>query len=224
ELIVAVKTLKQGCSNEMKTSFLQEVTLMAVLHHPNIVELLAVSTEEEPYGMIFEFMSQGDLNQYMRKRGPYSLEEEKSLTQEDLLSISLQVSSGMEHLQSMRFVHRDLATRNCLVGDGLVVKIADFGMSRDVYASDYYKVEGQAVMPIRWMPPEALLYGRFTVESDVYSFGVLLWEVYAFALQPYYGYTNEEVCGFIKKGVHLGKPEDCPDHIYDVMKSCWNKD
>lgn len=62
------------------------------------------------------------------------------LTQDDLLSISLQCASGMEHLQKLKFVHRDVATRNCLVGTGMVVKIADFGMSRDVYASDYYKV------------------------------------------------------------------------------------
>ncbi|XP_031556570.1 muscle, skeletal receptor tyrosine protein kinase-like isoform X3 [Actinia tenebrosa] len=230
ELMVAVKTLKAGCSKEMKTVFLQEVTLMSVLHHENIVELLAVSTEEEPYGMIFEFMALGDLNQFLRKHGPFRLnetegkEEKEVLTREDLLSIALQVANGMEYLQSMRFVHRDLATRNCLVGDSLAIKIADFGMSRDVYASDYYKVEGQAVMPIRWMPPEALLYGKFTVESDIYSYGVLLWEVYTFSLQPYYGYTNEEVVDFVKKGVHLGMPDDCEPHVYEVMKSCWNRD
>lgn len=60
-------------------------------------------------------------------------------------------------------------------------------------------MEGQAVLPIRWMPPEALLLGKFTVESDIYSFGILLWEIYTLALQPYYGYTNEEVVEFIKK-------------------------
>ena len=45
-------------------------------------------------------------------------------------------------MASQHFVHRDLATRNCLVGDRLVVKIADFGMSRDVYSTDYYRVSG----------------------------------------------------------------------------------
>ena len=63
-----------------------------------------------------------------------------TLTTDDLMSISLQCAAGMEHLQMLRFVHRDVATRNCLVGTGLIVKIADFGMSRDIYASDYYKV------------------------------------------------------------------------------------
>ena len=61
------------------------------------------------------------------------------------------------------------------------------------------QVGGAAMLPIRWMPPEALLYGRFTVESDVYSFGILLWEIFTFALQPFYGYSNDEVVKFIKK-------------------------
>lgn len=46
----------------------------------------------------------------------------------------------MVYLASLHFVHRDLATRNCLVGQGLVVKIGDFGMSRDIYSTDYYRV------------------------------------------------------------------------------------
>ena len=82
ELMVAVKTLKEGSSTETKEDFFQEVALMSVLHHENIVELLAVSTEEEPYGMIFEFMDLGDLNQYLRKAGPFfeGDEKEKGLT------------------------------------------------------------------------------------------------------------------------------------------------
>ena len=51
-----------------------------------------------------------------------------------------QIAEGMTYLSTQRFVHRDLACRNCLVGYDLVVKIADFGMSRDVYTCDYYKV------------------------------------------------------------------------------------
>lgn len=77
ELLVAVKTLKEGSSTETKEDFFKEVALMSLLHHNNIVELLAVSTEEEPYGMIFEFMEHGDLNQYLRKAGPFFEGEEK---------------------------------------------------------------------------------------------------------------------------------------------------
>ena len=77
ELLVAVKTLKENSSTETKEDFFKEVALMSLLHHENIVELLAVSTEEEPYGMIFEFMELGDLNQYLRKAGPFFEGDEK---------------------------------------------------------------------------------------------------------------------------------------------------
>lgn len=64
----------------------------------------------------------------------------KPLTVGEQLHIATQIAEGVEHMSSQHFVHRDLATRNCLVGPSLVVKIGDFGMSRDLYSSDYYKV------------------------------------------------------------------------------------
>lgn len=62
------------------------------------------------------------------------------LTQSQMLHIAQQIAAGMVYLASQHFVHRDLATRNCLVGENLLVKIGDFGMSRDVYSTDYYRV------------------------------------------------------------------------------------
>ena len=224
--VVAVKTLKRDCNESSKEEFNQEVAFMSVLDHPNVVKMLAVAIEEEPYCMIFEFMELGDLNQFLRKIKPIDGSDEVhelKLCLEDFLSICQQVASGMSYLSILHFVHRDLATRNCLVGTGLVVKIADFGLARDIYSSDYYKVRGDAMLPVRWMPPEAVLHGKFTVESDIYSYGVLMWEVFTYALQPYYGYTNEEVIGFAKQGVLLGQPEECPDHIYKLMLDCWNR-
>ncbi|XP_068736694.1 muscle, skeletal receptor tyrosine-protein kinase-like isoform X2 [Montipora capricornis] len=230
EVAVAVKALKDEPSNEQKEEFFREVTLMSILSHPNIVKLLAVSTEEEPYGMVFEFMSQGDLNQYLRNALPAetSLTSDQKakvyLSQEDLVSISIQIAAGMEYLSEMKFVHRDLAARNCLVGDDLVVKIGDFGMSRDIYASQYYKMSKETLLPIRWLSPEAYLYGKFSIKSDVYAYGVVLWEIFTFGLQPYYGYTNKEVMEFIQKGIHLGKPDNCPDFVYTIMKDCWTRE
>lgn len=130
----------------------------------------------------------------------------------------------MSYLASQRFVHRDLACRNCLVGEDLIVKIADFGMSRDVYTCDYYKMGGNRPMPIRWMSPESILYARFTLESDVWSYGVVLWEIYSLGKQPFYGHNNDGASKLILQGIMLIAPDDCPAFVFDLMRACWRTD
>lgn len=128
------------------------------------------------------------------------------------------VAKGCCYLEETHFVHRDLACRNCLVSSTdpaeRIVKIGDFGLARDIYKNDYYRKEGEALLPIRWMAPESLLDGVFTCQSDVWAFGVLLWEIMTLGQQPYPAISNVEILRYLREGERLGKPNDCPDALY----------
>ncbi|XP_011494651.1 PREDICTED: tyrosine-protein kinase transmembrane receptor Ror-like [Ceratosolen solmsi marchali] len=224
--IVAIKVLKDSASRAAEEDFMREVDIMSTFRHDNILSLVGVvlrDTSNSPW-MVFEFMPYGDLAEVLRANSPTLRTPTpglQPLTKDSLHWITIQIASGMTYLSAQRFVHRDLACRNCLVGSGLVVKIADFGMSRDIYTCDYYRIGGSRLLPVRWMSPESVMYGRFTLESDVWSFGVVLWEVYSFGKQPYYGHNNDEVMKLILEGIMLIPPEDCPPYVCQIMRDCW---
>ncbi|KAL1123945.1 hypothetical protein AAG570_001715 [Ranatra chinensis] len=223
---VAIKVLKDSASRETEEDFMREVEIMSSFQHSNILTLLGVTYKEPEKSpcMVFEFMPHGDLTEVLRSNSRHFWKPDSSaprLTKESLLSIAIQIACGMQYLAGQHFVHRDLACRNCLVGANLTVKIADFGMSRDVYTCDYYKIGGSRLLPVRWMSPESVTYGRFTLESDVWSYGVVLWEIYSLGKQPYYGHSNEEVVKLILQGIMLIPPEDCPASICEIMETCW---
>ncbi|XP_022116491.2 muscle, skeletal receptor tyrosine protein kinase isoform X1 [Pieris rapae] len=226
EQVVAIKVLKESAGRSAEEDFVREVSIMSAFRHPNILSLVGVVYRDDinasPW-MVFEYMEWGDLAGVLRgsrgggRAGPTLLEPA-------LLHIALQVARGMQYLASKRFVHRDLAARNCLVGANLSVKIADFGMSRDVYTCDYYKMGGERPMPVRWMSPESIVYARFTHESDVWSYGVVLWEIYSRGKQPYYGCNNDDATKRITNGILLVPPEDCPQFACRLMRECWATD
>ncbi|KAM9307181.1 neurotrophic tyrosine kinase, receptor, type 2b [Pholidichthys leucotaenia] len=227
---VAVKTLKEA-SESGRADFYREAELLTNLQHEHIVTFYGVCVDSDPLIMVFEYMKHGDLNRFLRSHGPdavlmadgqHSILVE--LTQSQMLHVAQQIAAGMVYLASQHFVHRDLATRNCLVGENLLVKIGDFGMSRDVYSSDYYRVGGHTMLPIRWMPPESIMYRRFTTESDVWSLGVVLWEIFTYGKQPWYQLSNNEVIECITQGRVLQRPRTCPKEVYDLMLGCWQRE
>ena len=216
---VAIKVMKEGASTQTKKEFFREASLMHTFKHPNIVKLLGVCIGEEPLCMIFEFMELGDLNQFLQQNTPKN--GTSLLSVQQLVCMSIDVASGLDYLAQNHFVHRDLATRNCLVTRDLHVKISDFGLSQDVYTTDYFKMGDTELLPIRWMPPETILYAKFTVQSDIWSFGVVMWEIFSFGIQPYFSMTNEEVVQHVRNGNVMSCPERCPEDIYDLILDCW---
>ncbi|XP_077488341.1 receptor protein-tyrosine kinase sevenless isoform X1 [Amblyomma americanum] len=222
---VAVKNLRKGATEQEKAEFLKEAKLMSNFKHEHILRLLGISLDNSLHFIILELMEGGDLLSYLRSNRPVA-GERSPLTLNDLLSICVDVAKGCKYLEDMHFVHRDLAARNCLVSSTdpaeRVVKIGDFGLARDIYKHDYYRKEGEGLLPVRWMPPESLVDGVFTNHSDVWAFGVLLWEVMTMGQQPYPARNNLEVLHYVREGGRLDNPDNCPDDLHDLMLTCWS--
>uniref|UniRef100_A0AAR2K999 Tyrosine-protein kinase n=1 Tax=Pygocentrus nattereri TaxID=42514 RepID=A0AAR2K999_PYGNA len=211
-LTVAVKTLKEDTMEVEE--FLKEAAVMKEIKHPNLVQLLGVCTREPPFYIITEFMTHGNLLDYLRE---CNREEVNAVV---LLYMATQISSAMEYLEKKNFIHRDLAARNCLVGENHLVKVADFGLSR-LMTGDTYTAHAGAKFPIKWTAPESLAYNKFSIKSDVWAFGVLLWEIATYGMSPYPGIDLSQVYELLEKDYRMDRPEGCPEKVYELMRACW---
>lgn len=214
----AIKTVNDNTEIHEKMSFLNEASVMKSFsdaHH--VVKLLGVVSKGLPPLVIMELMARGDLKTFLRK----SRDSSSSITCAEMYRMSAEIADGMMYLSAKKFVHRDLAARNCMVAADFTVKIGDFGMTRDIYETDYYRKETRGLMPVRWMSPESLADGVFTSDSDVWSYGVVLWEMATLAEQPYQGLANEQVLQFVIAQGTLERPAECPDLLYEIMDACW---
>uniref|UniRef100_H2YE95 Tyrosine-protein kinase receptor n=1 Tax=Ciona savignyi TaxID=51511 RepID=H2YE95_CIOSA len=220
---VAVKTLHGNESVSKRMEFLKEASVMKAFNSHHVVRLLGVVSITKRPMVVMEFMSKGDLKTYLRSSRPDAEDhKEEPLTLQQKLQMCGEIADGMSYLSETKYVHRDLAARNCLVHDDLTVKIGDFGLTRDVYETDYYRIDSRGILPVRWMAPESLKDGVFDSRSDVWSYGVVLWEIATLAEQPYQGQQHDQVTRFVIDGGYMEKPKDCPKKLYDMMLMCWH--
>lgn len=210
---VAVKMIREGMMSE--EDFVEEAQVLMKLSHPKLVQLLGVCTQQVPIFLVFEFMENGSLNDFLRRnRG--------TLTRSTALGMCQDVCEGMEYLEASNFIHRDLAARNCLVGESLVVKVSDFGMTRFVLDDQYTSSSGTK-FPVKWSAPEVFRYGRYSSKSDVWSYGVLVWEVFSEGKTPFEHLSNSDAVEEISNGLRLFKPKLSSEKVYQFMNSCWQE-
>ena len=225
-ILVAVKKLIDNPSRKQQESFIKEVKFMSCLNHKNVVSLLGVCYDE-PAFMMMEYMEEGDLNKFLQRYSEI-VETPSNNTQistSTVVYMASQIASAMKYLASLNFVHRDVASRNCLIGKNFIIKLADFGMSRNLYESLYYRIHGSATLPIRWMATECY-YGVFSEETDVWAFGITMWELFTLGKEkPYSFFTDQEMIDdATKRGDSrqlLSKPPACPESVYNIMRRCW---
>ncbi|XP_040824772.1 leukocyte tyrosine kinase receptor isoform X2 [Ochotona curzoniae] len=222
-LQVAIKTLPELCSRQDELDFLMEALIISKFSHRNIVRCVGLSLRAAPRLILLELMSGGDMKSFLRHSRPH-LGQPSPLVMQDLLQLAQDIAQGCHYLEENHFIHRDIAARNCLLsctGPSRVAKIGDFGMARDIYRASYYRKGGRALLPVKWMPPEAFLEGIFTPKTDSWSFGVLLWEIFSLGYMPYPGRTNQEVLDFVVAGGRMDPPRGCPGPVYRIMTQCW---
>uniref|UniRef100_A0A671G1T5 Tyrosine-protein kinase n=1 Tax=Rhinolophus ferrumequinum TaxID=59479 RepID=A0A671G1T5_RHIFE len=212
--LVAVKSCRETLPPDLKAKFLQEARILKQYSHPNIVRLIGVCTQKQPIYIVMELVQGGDFLTFLRTEGA-------RLRMKTLLQMVGDAAAGMEYLESKCCIHRDLAARNCLVTEKNVLKISDFGMSREEEDGIYAASGGLRQVPVKWTAPEALNYGRYSSESDVWSFGILLWEAFSLGASPYPNLSNQQTREFVEKGGRLPCPELCPDAVFRLMEQCW---
>ncbi|VDM52664.1 unnamed protein product [Angiostrongylus costaricensis] len=238
ERSVAIKTIKADEDVEKEVADIFKAVVLSRLEHPNIVRLYGMARDGPHLLLVFERMNLGDLRTYLRARAPTSSSYSQfppALVEDELRLIVRQIVSGLCYLTTQQIVHRDLAARNCLVnGESdlrcclasqrppIVVKISDFGMSRRLYGqNDYYRMQNHCLLPVRWLPPEAITDHKFSTSSDVWALGVTIWEVFSYGEVPFAELNNFEMVSYAMAGMRPPRPKSCPIAIYELMERCW---
>lgn len=227
--MVAVKSLKSGCSQQLLTSWKREIEILKTLYHENIVKYKGCCSEqgEKIVQLIMEYVPLGSLRDYLPKH---------NVSLAHILLFAQQICEGMAYLHSLHYIHRDLAARNVLLENENVVKIGDFGLAKAIpEGHEYYRVCEDGDSPVFWYAVECLKECKFYYASDVWSFGVTLYELLTrcdsgqsppVKFIEMIGATQGQMTvlrliELLDRGKRLPSPKDCPCEIYRLMKNCW---
>ncbi|XP_019629898.1 PREDICTED: tyrosine-protein kinase Abl-like [Branchiostoma belcheri] len=226
EQTVVVKTVHEDAGVEEIKNFIREVdTTINLRQHINLLGLVGCCTLSHPPYLVTEYMPYGDLKNFLlkcRKSDGALRDSMYDFKEKNVYQVAQQIANGMAYISQAGYVHGDLAARNVLVGEDLLVKIADFGLTTDIYERGYQRQDAEQRIPLRWMAPERLLReGRYTSKSDVWSFGVVLYEIATLGNVPYPGAERTVLMEELRSGYREPRPPGLKQDLYDMMLRCW---
>ncbi|KAF1770605.1 hypothetical protein GCK72_002424 [Caenorhabditis remanei] len=207
---VAIKQAKlSNLTKDQIKEFMGEARIMRQFGHPHVVRFYGVAATTEPLYMVMELATNGALDSYLKKNPDLSIEKKNEMI--------LQAAWGLEYLHSKPVMHRDIAARNCLYGDGRV-KISDFGLTRHGIA---YQADPHKKAPIRWLAVEVIRQRLFSLKSDVWAYAIMSWEIYNNGIEPYPGMMVAEVAQKVLTGYRMELPAELNQEIKNLIARAW---
>ncbi|XP_070537672.1 tyrosine-protein kinase RYK-like [Ptychodera flava] len=217
---VFIKTVTDQASEDQRLLLFKESSMLHEVKHRNILPIMHVcfDDEKEPL-MLFLYMSNGNLKHYL-KNGRLS-DAHQGLSTRDLVLIAIQITKGMQYLGKLNIIHKDLATRNCVIDDNQNIKITDNALARDLFPQDYTCLGDNENRPVKWLAIESLIEKKYYHASDVWAYGVTLWELMTLGQTPYADVDPFEMASYLKNGYRMAQPANCPDELFSIMACCW---
>ncbi|XP_061381072.1 tyrosine-protein kinase-like otk [Danaus plexippus] len=237
---VLVKALTTK-DNVQLSEFRRQLDLFSRVRDEHISRLLGLCTADEPHYMLLEHTDWGDLKtfliatrtqeeneEYIARVGPghglpptpTSIEP---LAPAHKMALAAHLAAAASRLAHKRLTHRDIAARNCLITSSLTLKLSLPALTRGPHSHEYYKMH-DTVIPLRWLPVEAVLEDEYSIKSDVYMYGATIWEIYTKAELPFAKLNDNSVLERLKSGsLDWNVPGSMPDKLQELLKRCWSK-
>ncbi|XP_026489248.2 uncharacterized protein LOC113395797 isoform X1 [Vanessa tameamea] len=233
-VLVAAKEPKCCIGLYKENEFLREACILAPLRHENVIRLVGVCIGGGPPIVLMEHAYYNDLHRYLTFRRQFAIsarrhevpaKEAMEVSDGELTRFAREAARALEYLAHKRLVHRDVRAANCLVDKNRLLKLADFGMARELESeATLYMTTRRTLFPVLWMPPESLIKGVFSPASDIWSLGVLILEVSTLGARPYSDWPLEQVVAYVKSGGYPPLPPDTSKHTRNLLLACWQQD
>uniref|UniRef100_A0A8C1TUC0 Mitogen-activated protein kinase kinase kinase n=1 Tax=Cyprinus carpio TaxID=7962 RepID=A0A8C1TUC0_CYPCA len=188
-----------------------EIKHLRKLKHPNIITFKGVCTQAPCYCIIMEYCAQGQLYEVLRAG--------RKITPSLLVDWAMGIAGGMNYLHLHKIIHRDLKSPNMLITHDDLVKISDFGTSKELREKS---TKMSFAGTVAWMAPEVIRNEPVSEKVDIWSFGVVLWEMLTGEI-PYKDVDSSAIIwGVGNNSLQLPLPESCPDGFKILLRQCWN--